>query len=655
MKKRKASFLKKIIILLVFLVISLTGLSLNKSISYSRYERVQFNSAGAILYANLYYPSKSLSFQSSRPLIIYCHGIGSQRDFDLRIPIELTKRGFYVAALDYQGHGESGGNLNNKVPGENTPAIAQDCSRLLDKLETMPFYSNVNSSQIGLIGHSLGGMVVLMNQALDNRFNVTVAWAPLVDFNPALLGIIETDEFLDYIPVNLMNTSNTHNLLIIMHVNDEVLNFTQNALQAQALTGCVVINITEPLLGGGHQLFSDRVIIESINWFESKFFNSETINGPITISFIINYIFLFLTLGLLIAIIFSIISYSADFFKLDQEDQKETFKSEEKSRVQKIKHGFKIGKVLLYSAAFVLNWVIFNYFFGLQGIFIASLLLTLIYIIFTLVIRTRNILKNENKSGLKELFISKLGLRHLFYSIFITFYFMIILIIFSLSYPSASLPSSPFLDGAFIVMIIVLIFSSVLSVSFAYILFYLDKKQEITLEFKLKLKHIKIQNKQFWKAFAYSISCSMYFIIIYLLFSFSYPFGFMWPSNYINLVLTEIALPILFSLELLYRKLIYPNLSFLKEKNKKRLTIIIAIIIQISLMLLTSSWSFFPSVIFTYFMFLYIIIQNTIIFEHTRNFGATALSSFNIIQIFFSAVISNALGLGSALNSFVMI
>ncbi|MFX1389156.1 MAG: alpha/beta hydrolase [Promethearchaeota archaeon] len=633
---------------------SLTGLFVNKSISYIRYERVQFNSAGATLFANLYYPTKSLTFQSNRPLVIYCHGIGSQRDFDLRIPIELTKRGFYIAALDYQGHGESGGNLNNMVPGENIPAIAQDCSKLLDKLETMPFYSNVNTTQIGLIGHSLGGMVVLMNQALDVRFNVTVAWAPLVDFDPALLGIVETDDFLDYIPINLMNTSNTNNLLIIMHVNDEVLNFTKNALQAQTLTNCTVIPITEPLLGGGHQLFSNTVIIESINWFEGKFFNSESINGPITITFMTNYIFLFLTLGLLIGIILSIISYSAKFFSLNT-DMEDVIQTKKNKIIQKIKHGFKIGKVFLYSAAFILNWVIFNYFFGLQGIFTASLLITLSYLISNSVVRIKNIMKVENKTNFKDLIISKLGLRHLFYTVFLTIYFLVILIFFSISYPSPSLPPSPFLDGAYVIIILILISCAVLSFSFGYILFYLDRKDEIKLEFKLNLKQIKFQNKKFWRAFAYSISCSMYFIIIYLLFSFSYPFGFMWPSNYINLVLTVIAFPILFSMELLYRKLIYPNLSFLNEKSKKRIIIILAIVIQISLMLLTSSWSFFPSVVFTYFMFLYIIIQNTLIFENTRNFGATVLSSFNIIQIFFSAVISNALGLGSALSSFVVI
>ena len=90
--------------------------------------------------------AKDISFQDQRPLLIYCHGIGSQRDFDLRIPIEFSKRGFYVAALDYQGHGESGGNINNIDLVTKIPALAQDCSRLLDKLETMQFYSDVNSS-----------------------------------------------------------------------------------------------------------------------------------------------------------------------------------------------------------------------------------------------------------------------------------------------------------------------------------------------------------------------------------------------------------------------------------------------------------------------------------------------------------------------------
>ncbi|MHA1932574.1 MAG: alpha/beta hydrolase, partial [Promethearchaeota archaeon] len=250
--KKEHPYFKKLGILLILIILSLTFLSLNRSISYTRYERIQFNSAGSTLYANLYHPSKSLTFQDKKPLIIYCHGIGSQRDFDLRIAVEFTKRGFYVAALDYQGHGESSGDINKIDSSTNIPAIAQDCSKLLDKLETLPFFPNVNTSQIGLIGHSLGGMVVLMNQALDPRFNTTVAWAPLVNFKLPKYGFVENPQFEKFIPVNLINETNSNNLLVIMHENYEILNFTANAGKANELTNCTVISVTEPLIGGGH-------------------------------------------------------------------------------------------------------------------------------------------------------------------------------------------------------------------------------------------------------------------------------------------------------------------------------------------------------------------------------------------------------------------
>ena len=59
--------LKKLLIFIIILIITLTTLQLNKAQSYNRYERVQFESSGATLYANLYYPSKTLEFQGQRP------------------------------------------------------------------------------------------------------------------------------------------------------------------------------------------------------------------------------------------------------------------------------------------------------------------------------------------------------------------------------------------------------------------------------------------------------------------------------------------------------------------------------------------------------------------------------------------------------------
>jgi len=573
--KEDAQFFKRITILIILLVISLSYLAYDRSINYSRYERVEYQSSGATLYANLYYPSKNLGFQEQRPLIIYCHGIGSQRDFDLRIPIEFTKRGFYVVALDYQGHGESGGNIINIDPNTNIPALAQDCSKLLNKLETLPFYSNVNTSQIGLIGHSLGGMVVLMNQALDPRFNVTVAWAPLVNFDPQQLGIVNTDNYDPYIPVNLLNKTNTNNLLIIMHVDDEALDFTSQALVAQNLTDCAVIPISGFLLGGGHQLFSKIVLVETINWFENYFFKSETINGPINITFIVNYVVLFITLLLLVSIVLSLISYTSKFLRVKEDIiQKNSVKNDKfiSKVIDKVKKIKQILKIILYTGIFLLNWEFFERVFGLVGIYLASLNISIIYFTIKLISYLKKLKEKREKFDLNQF------------------------------------------------------------------------KKLLKSEFQLKYV-------------IYAILSNFYFIAIYFIFSFSYPFAFMWPSNLLNnFIAAWVAFPIYFSLEILYRKVIYPQLNFLKTERRKSLWIIfIAIYIQINLMALTSTWAFFPSVMFMYLVFLYVIIQNTLIYENTKSFSTVILSSFVIIQLFFAVVISNAIGIGAALHLFVKI
>ena len=78
----------------LFFSVSLSFLYSFRLQSYLIYERIQFNSSGATLYANLFYPIKTLDFQEKAPLIIYAHGLGSQKDLDPRVPNEFTKRGF---------------------------------------------------------------------------------------------------------------------------------------------------------------------------------------------------------------------------------------------------------------------------------------------------------------------------------------------------------------------------------------------------------------------------------------------------------------------------------------------------------------------------------------------------------------------------------
>ncbi len=143
-----------------------------------------------------------------------------------------------------------------------------------------------------------------------------------------------------------------------MHKKDEVLNYYDNAWKAKELTNCTLVNITQPLLGGGHQLFSNTVLIESIKWFESHFFNSEVINGPIVITFLWNYVLIFINLGLLLILIFLLISYTSKFFRLNPKS-KQKQKGDQQgmfSKKEKLNKIIKIGKILLYSTIFILNW-----------------------------------------------------------------------------------------------------------------------------------------------------------------------------------------------------------------------------------------------------------------------------------------------------------
>jgi len=555
--------LKKLLIFIIILLITLTTLQLNKVKSYNSYERVHFESSGATLYANLYYPSKILEFQEQRPLVIYCHGIGSKRDFDLRIPIEFTKRGFYVAALDYQGHGESGGNINNIDPITGIPALAQDCSNLLDELESLPFYTDVDPSQIGLIGHSLGGMVVLMNQALDPRFQVVVALAPLVNFTPPRYGFVYNKDFINYIPVNLLNEENTQNLLVIMHVDDEALDFSDNALKAQELTNCTVIPIEGFLLGGAHQLFSDKVLIESINWFEYHFFRSPSINGRIFITFYFNYALIFINIIFIFISVISLISISSRlFFKKEKKWENVNILANKLSLNYSNKRRLVITSIL-YIGGFLFNWVLFEKLYGLVGIVYASILMLVIFAVIRII----------------KLLTKPKGIRNL---------------------------------------------SSL--------------KQMLKNQFKLKY-------------LVFTLICASYFMAIYMLFSFYYPFGFIWPSNFaVDFILSYLAFPVFFSIEILLRKVIYPRLIFLKsEDSKNRILIITAIITMIILMALTRQLSYFPSVLFMYIVLLLVIIQNTKIFQNVKSFYPVVLISFTIVQIFFAAVISNAIGVSTVI------
>ncbi|MBD3196599.1 MAG: alpha/beta fold hydrolase [Candidatus Lokiarchaeota archaeon] len=438
----------KVVLVTLLFVASLMILYYQRSFSYDYYERIEFQSGGARLYANLHYPNRDLTFQEKHPLVIFAHAFASQRDLDLRVPLEFAKRGFFVASIDYQGHGESGGAILN-LNEDDVPALARDCSNLLDKLETLSIYSQVNKNQIALIGHSFGGMVVLMNDALDERFNATVTWAGLVSLNLKELGFTPDPSYTKYIPENLINTTNVNDLLVIHHLNDPVLPYEEHALVAQNRTGCDVIKITEFMFGFEHFLLSDWIMSETIIFVENQLFGSSSINGPINITYMYNYLILIITLIFLLIDSIYLERYFASYFKLKKINKHKLTETIERKGKNKISH--PLFKLALYIFIFVGTWAFFSFLFGFNGLIISSLVIIIFYILMNYLEFEASSFRSKISfyTSVKNYLKSQLERKVLVQAVLSTAFFVGFYLIFSLSYPFAFFFPSSFLSFLF--------------------------------------------------------------------------------------------------------------------------------------------------------------------------------------------------------------
>ena len=128
-----------------------------------RSEEVTFNNGDVTLAGTLTVPNNGSRF----PTVVLVHGTGlldrdetmfGHKPF-LLLADSLSRNGFAVLRYDKRGAGESytDGPLNLA-----TTLMAEDAMAAVRYLKTRP---EVNASQIGIMGHSEGGMIAIMNAA----------------------------------------------------------------------------------------------------------------------------------------------------------------------------------------------------------------------------------------------------------------------------------------------------------------------------------------------------------------------------------------------------------------------------------------------------------------------------------------------------------
>jgi dienelactone hydrolase len=128
-----------------------------------------------------------------RPVVICLHGTGGSKEGCIPQLRELAAKGFLGVAIDGRFHGErtelgsyDDAILRAYLTGKEHPFLYDevwDVMRLIDYLFTRP---DVDTSRIGLIGYSKGGMEAYLAAAVDTRIRVVVSALGAQSFRWAL-------------------------------------------------------------------------------------------------------------------------------------------------------------------------------------------------------------------------------------------------------------------------------------------------------------------------------------------------------------------------------------------------------------------------------------------------------------------------------------
>lgn len=158
-------------LLAIFLIIILLSSFAARLVSSDggnvKISRVTFDSRGATMTADLYYP-RGTTDKDSLPAVIVTHGAGVTRGVVQGIAEELARRGFVVMNVDAYGAGlseqplyDEGGQTSENFNSQATPA------GLLDAVNFLRTFNFVDQTRIGMAGHSMGSKRVAYAAMMD--------------------------------------------------------------------------------------------------------------------------------------------------------------------------------------------------------------------------------------------------------------------------------------------------------------------------------------------------------------------------------------------------------------------------------------------------------------------------------------------------------
>ena len=133
------------------------------------------NSKGQMLAGVLHIPENA----EKSPAVILCHGFSGDKVGKYRLRVRLARalseKGFAVFRFDFSGHGDSEGEMDDI-------SLVQELDDLecaIEYLKKQPF---ADTNKIGIVGHSLGGEIVILEAAKNPQFKAIALFAPVADY-----------------------------------------------------------------------------------------------------------------------------------------------------------------------------------------------------------------------------------------------------------------------------------------------------------------------------------------------------------------------------------------------------------------------------------------------------------------------------------------
>lgn len=160
MQAKKQSTLRWLAIAIALMFISMVGASLIQTgngriqVKDIRWETTQGHRMSGLLLV-----PKGINADNPVPAVVVSHGMYNNREMQDLNFVELSRRGFVVLSMDMYSHG------NSESWTSSSKEILTGMYEAVKMLDSLAY---VDSSRIGITGHSLGGMSSNMAVSLDN-------------------------------------------------------------------------------------------------------------------------------------------------------------------------------------------------------------------------------------------------------------------------------------------------------------------------------------------------------------------------------------------------------------------------------------------------------------------------------------------------------